>query len=260
MAELDGEVYALGGKRLKSVSRYSPTTNQWFPVPSMQVARSDATAVSCQGQLYIFGGFDGYSALRSAEVYNLSAKKWKLLPPMCGPRSGAKAAALGSKIFVSGGWDGTRELRSLLCFDVNDKSWTGLPDMITPRSNHALVVQEGKLLAVGGYDGTSTTADVESYDFSTWTWSPVGSLPTPRSGFCTAVVPAAAVEQSLRNNIDNKVESLDRQRIILGREISMENRHHIHEEIHDVGLRVESFSSYYDSDLDSGMQEDGDHT
>ena len=111
---------------------------------------------------------------------------------------------------------------------------------ITARSHHGLVVQEGKLVAVGGYDGISTTAAVESYDFSVGTWSPVGSLPIPRSAICTAVVPASAVEQGLRNNIDNKVESLDRQRIILARE----HRDQIQQEIRTLllNLNIKNFN------------------
>ena len=134
------------------------------------------------------------------------------------------------------GWYET--LKRFLCFDLKSKSLTRLPYMITPRCNNALVMQEGKLVAVGGYDGPSTTADVQSFDFSVGTWSSVSSLPTPRSATWTAVVPAAAVEQSLRNNIDNKVESLDWQRIILGREMSMENRYHIQQEIHHAELML----------------------
>jgi len=54
-------IYAIGGfngrTRMNSVERYDPLTNQWEMCPAMVHQRSDASACSLYGRVYVAGGF-----------------------------------------------------------------------------------------------------------------------------------------------------------------------------------------------------------
>ena len=212
---LDQQLYAMGGNnqdsRLSSGELYNVEENQWYPAPSMKRTRSDAAVTVCMGKIYVLGGFDGFNPTNSVDVYNPLGNKWRSLNrPMNTRRSGVKAVSIGEKIYVVGGWDGKNRLKSGEVFDVHDKAWSKLPDMIVPRSNHCLEVLCGRLFAIGGYEGSTTTAYVEALDLETGVWSLVGTLPSSRSALSSCVVPAAAVQDQLRNHLECKEQYLDR--------------------------------------------------
>ena len=103
---LDGCIYAMGQspppsllshvpggrdaqfsmERLRSVEVYMPSTNQWFPAPSMTQQRSDAAAVTLGGKIYMVGGLsDGLDEnslpslvpTSSVEKFNPATRRWK---------------------------------------------------------------------------------------------------------------------------------------------------------------------------------------
>lgn len=62
VVELNGLIYAMGGydgkRRLESVERYDPKTNQWELLPDMDMNRSDAHACVLDNKIYIIGLFN----------------------------------------------------------------------------------------------------------------------------------------------------------------------------------------------------------
>lgn len=52
---IGGEIYAVGGfdgrSRMKSAETYDPQKNQWHIIPSMNRARSDASAAALNGRV-----------------------------------------------------------------------------------------------------------------------------------------------------------------------------------------------------------------
>ena len=214
-------LYAIGGMSsfdfvhqpwLNTVEIYDLEENQWVLAASMNRNIADAAVTVCRGKIYILGGRDNGSITNSIEVYNPAVNKWKYLNnPMNVKRSRAKAVCIEDKIYVVGGWDGSRRLKTCEVYCVNDRTWSSLPDMLVPRSNHCLEVVNGRLLAIGGYDHMGhTTAHVESLNLETKVWSLVGTLPSSRSSLSSCVVPAAEVQEELRNYLECKEEFLDR--------------------------------------------------
>jgi hypothetical protein len=55
---------------MASVERYTPEQNLWEVIPSMARARSDASAASLNGRIYVAGGFTGTEVLNSVESYD----------------------------------------------------------------------------------------------------------------------------------------------------------------------------------------------
>lgn len=59
VAELNGFIYAMGGydgnNRQNTAERYDPKTNQWTMIAPMSVQRSDASACTLNGKVYITG-------------------------------------------------------------------------------------------------------------------------------------------------------------------------------------------------------------
>lgn len=55
---------------MASGERYDPALNQWEMISSMNRQRSDASAASLRGKVYIAGGFTGTEVLISVETYD----------------------------------------------------------------------------------------------------------------------------------------------------------------------------------------------
>ncbi|MBW6475169.1 MAG: hypothetical protein K0B14_18725 [Anaerolineaceae bacterium] len=64
-----------------------------------------------EGQLYLFGGWDGERALDVVYMYDPGADAWQVRTPMSSARSHAGAAQAGGKIYVMGGWDGDQAVK-----------------------------------------------------------------------------------------------------------------------------------------------------
>jgi len=114
----NGMIYAVGGgiagqtpQETTRIDRYDPGTDQWTvnAIPPMATRRTHlgATLPTIYGRMFVFGGWDGYTALADAEVYDPWTNTWSALPPMPTARYKAAYAAVGYKIYVIGGnWGG----------------------------------------------------------------------------------------------------------------------------------------------------------
>jgi N-acetylneuraminic acid mutarotase len=69
----DGRIYAIGGSdgtvARGSFDVYTPSTNEWKPLPPLQSGRSGLAAVGINGAIYVIGGRLGESYSDSLEVY-----------------------------------------------------------------------------------------------------------------------------------------------------------------------------------------------
>ncbi|MGB9872617.1 MAG: VWA domain-containing protein [Anaerolineae bacterium] len=114
----NGMIYAVGGgiigqtpQETTRIDRYDPSSDQWTvnAIPPMATRRTHlgATLPTIYGRMFVFGGWDGYTALANAEVYDPWTNAWSALPPMPTARYKAAYAAVGYKIYVIGGnWGG----------------------------------------------------------------------------------------------------------------------------------------------------------
>lgn len=174
--KLNDELYVIAGfdgmRRLTSVEKYSPQSNQWVLVKPLNTPRSDAAAVVHNGTIYIFGGYAGDS-LCSAELYDAQTDTWHHIMQMQCKRSGASAISIPNedKILVIGGFDGHSRVETTEYYDPMSNTWTYGPSMQKERSNFATCVIGDKLHVVGGYTGAVTLKDVEIFDTKKKFWT-----------------------------------------------------------------------------------------
>lgn len=106
----------------------------------MNSSRSDASAASLNGKLYICGGFNGQECVNTAECYDPANDIWTLLAPMSSRRSGVGVVSLGRFLYVVGGYNGTERLNTCERYDPDKHRWETLTSMMTPRSNFGIEV------------------------------------------------------------------------------------------------------------------------
>ncbi|WP_079196117.1 Kelch repeat-containing protein [Streptomyces sp. CB03578] len=190
-------VYALGGTTLTGadpiltrVEAYSPATNTWATVSSLQTARSGlgATGAPCPGDLglrgtcvyAVGGGNTGDAALITAEVYSPELDGWQPLPDMPTER-GLTAAATApcpdgmtdGCVYAVGGTNGTDNLAALDAYSPVTNAWVTLPPMPTARRALAAAAapcpktrKSDCVYALGGLPGADETPTSKAEAFA----------------------------------------------------------------------------------------------
>jgi DNA-binding CsgD family transcriptional regulator/N-acetylneuraminic acid mutarotase len=102
------------------------------------------------GQLYLFGGWDGTAYLTLSLRYDPTTEQWTTLEPMPTARAFAGAGTIGETIYVVGGYDGQNELATCQAYHPRSDAWQDCPAMNAPRGGLNVAVVAGALYAVGG--------------------------------------------------------------------------------------------------------------
>ncbi len=111
-AVINGEIFIPGGRT--SSANQQPTdkmevfdtnTRQWHLGTSLPVALSAYCLVAYDGDLYVFGGWDGKNYRNSVYSYDPALDTWQERTPMATARGFCGAAEAGGRIFVIGGID-----------------------------------------------------------------------------------------------------------------------------------------------------------
>ncbi|UYV69012.1 KLHL10 [Cordylochernes scorpioides] len=200
VAVLDRVIYAMGGydgqRRQNTAEKYDYKTNQrpgvvtqWLMIASMHSPRSDASATSLNGQVFITGGFDGSICMNSVESYNPATNQWTNVTPMRSRRSGVSCINYHDQLYVLGGFNGISRLCSGERYNPKTDTWTYIPDMSISRSNFAMAIIDEMIFVIGGFDGVTTIYNVESYSDKTNTWTDMTRMNIFRSALAACVVP-----------------------------------------------------------------------
>ena len=112
-------IYVPGGRRADGeptdiLEIYDPRRDSWSMGAPLPQAVSAYALVGFEGQMYLFGGWDGTQALDVVYVYDPQTDAWQEGTAMPTARYYAGAAQAGGKIFVFGGWDGDQ------VFDISE--------------------------------------------------------------------------------------------------------------------------------------------
>ena len=86
---------------LKSVEKYSPDSNKWSRVASMNTARRSPGVVNYRNRLYVVGGMGVDDDLSSVEVFNPYTGDWSFLPLEMKEVNGWCSACLGSILNIN---------------------------------------------------------------------------------------------------------------------------------------------------------------
>ena len=111
-AVIGGKIYVPGGRTstgevTNKLEIYSPLEDTWESGKNIPVGLSAYALVSYEGNLYLFGGWDGERYVSSVYEYVPELDQWNEMTPLSAERGFAGAAVAGGKIYVIGGYDGT---------------------------------------------------------------------------------------------------------------------------------------------------------
>ncbi len=135
LAELNGQIYAVGGRDetlacRNSGEKYDPVLNEWQPIAGMAKCRSCFGLVSLGNCLYTIGG----PHMKCGEKYDPSEDRWSPIPEMNVTKySTSAAASIGGRLFVIGQSSYERDVFCAELFDPVANRWqmaTPPPDMM----------------------------------------------------------------------------------------------------------------------------------
>jgi DNA-binding CsgD family transcriptional regulator len=112
---IGAKIYVPGG-RLENghptdiLEVYDIRIDEWEHKTPLPIKVSGYALVAYEGQMYLFGGWDGEKALDVVMRYDPVDDSWEEAASMPTARAYAGAAAVGGKIYVVGGWDGEQAL------------------------------------------------------------------------------------------------------------------------------------------------------
>jgi N-acetylneuraminic acid mutarotase len=92
-----------------------------------------------EGQLYLFGGWDGKLCRQDVFVYNPASQQWSKGNAMPTARCNAGAAVVGNRIYVIGGEDAGAALRANERFDPANGQWEGAAPLTAAVAQPAVV-------------------------------------------------------------------------------------------------------------------------
>jgi DNA-binding CsgD family transcriptional regulator/N-acetylneuraminic acid mutarotase len=139
-AVINGLIYVPGGR--PSIENMQPTnilaiyntnTDEWNTGASLPIPLSGYGLVAYDGDLYVFGGWDGQKYLNTVYVYDPTNNVWQEHTPMSTARAFCGVAEAGGRIYVIGGINenhtvDANEIYSPARDNNNNNPWTsGFP-------------------------------------------------------------------------------------------------------------------------------------
>ncbi|MDM8533019.1 kelch repeat-containing protein [Anaerolineales bacterium HSG25] len=173
---ISNTIYVPGGcnvdnEALDILEVYNPMSDTWRLGPTLPEPRCAYGSVAYEGELYLFGGWDGQDYTDTIFVFSPISDTWRLLDSHLPEAKGyLGAAVLNDDIYVVGGYDGQDEFDQTYTFSPQTDEWTEKATMQFPRGSLGLVATSNRLYAIGG--GWEIPVLVsEEYDPATDSWS-----------------------------------------------------------------------------------------
>lgn len=162
-AVIGGKIYIPGGRTQSGeitdiLEIYSPLEELWERGADLPVGLSGYAIVPFEGNLYLFGGWDGETYRNTVYEYNPEQDRWREMSPMSTVRGFAGAAVAGGKIYVVGGYDGRKGLTSIEVYipemeDTDAGPWSEAVPLPASRYGMGVVGLGNMIHVVGGQVG-----------------------------------------------------------------------------------------------------------
>ena len=231
MTALNGKLYLLGGRGIKPVEEYDPTSNRWRQLSPTPMEMNHFQALVVGDRIALVGAMTG-NYPKEPPVPNVwwftpAKDEWTKGPAMPAGRGrgGAGTVLYNDKIYLIGGntnghWNGFVPWVDVL--DLKTGLWSPLPDAPHARDHFQAALVDGKIVAAGGrrtYTETKHTFDltvpeVDVYDIESGKWTTLSNnIPTPRGGCMVAVRDGKVIitggESTAHALAHKEVEALD---------------------------------------------------
>lgn len=149
---------AADGRPIAALEVYDLRQDQWNSLAPLPLALSQYCLAAYEGNLYLFGGWDGEAYSSAVYRYDPETDAWSERSSLPGPLGGCGVAALPGKLLVIGGFDGTQALTQALAYFPNrdnsgDDPWEERPDLPEARHNLSVVTLANAAYVIGGQQG-----------------------------------------------------------------------------------------------------------
>jgi len=187
-ARLGGSRLVIGGGNAaeQSVVQQRGRTG-WHVVGHLPTPRSDLSAVTAGGHVYVLGGYDGRSAALADVLVSRTGRHWRTVCRLPVPvRYAATVLARGS-VWVLGGERDGAAVDDVQRVDLGTRRATVVGHLAHPVGHAAAVLLDGRILLVGGRtSGDHVTARM-------WWYRPGAVRPRPAGLLPHALADTAAV-------------------------------------------------------------------
>ncbi|KAG4912445.1 hypothetical protein JHK85_053737 [Glycine max] len=168
----------------------------------MSLVRSYALVVWLNGEIYVFGGGNGYVWYDTVESYNPVHDSWTLCRSLNQKKGRLSGAALNDKLFVVGGGNGVDSFSDVEMLELDIGRWIPTHSMLDKRFalvavefNGAIYATSGfdgndylnLMYALGGFDGDKIVPSIEVFDPRLGAWT-IGEPMNHRRGYSAVVV------------------------------------------------------------------------
>ncbi|MEP7103701.1 MAG: kelch repeat-containing protein [Candidatus Dojkabacteria bacterium] len=158
-------------------AEYSNVAGSWSTGTTGGVARHSHTAVTYNGNLYVWGGSTG-SVINSLDIYNFSSKIWTTGTAGGTARRYHVATVFNDKMYAWGGFNsgGTR-INTVDIYDLKLGTWSTGATGGTAKDAASGVVYNNKWYIWGGSTGSvSNTMDIYDFAANSWTTGTTGGI------------------------------------------------------------------------------------
>jgi DNA-binding CsgD family transcriptional regulator len=167
---------AADGQPVNVLEIYDPRRDTWSTGAALPKAVSAYALADYEGQMYLFGGWDGVRALDDVFVYDPQANEWREATPMTAARQNHSAAALRDKIIVLGGRNPDGILSSAVSYfpsrdAAGEDPWEPFVDLPEARYGFATASSGESLYIFGGSSDAAGEADLPfAYQLTGFEW------------------------------------------------------------------------------------------
>ena len=158
MVNLKSDIYIFGGLTnraapIKSIEKYSLTTNKHEVVADMFDERDCFCACALTDKIYFIGGCINIdTVLDTCLQFDTNVFEFEEVAKMNVARKYAACTVFDGRIVVSGGHDGRLNwLNSVEAYDPADETWTYMASMIEDRVHHKSAAGRNKIFVIGGH-------------------------------------------------------------------------------------------------------------
>ncbi len=148
-AIIGGKIYVPGGRLASGqvsneLEIYDPREDEWSKGAPLPVGLSAYALAALEGNLYLFGGWNGSEYVNTVYAYNPTNDNWTPKTNMGTARGSFGAATLGGKIYLVGGKDAKHSLDLVESYSPDLDSGTGTPwamqkSLPVPRSGMGVI-------------------------------------------------------------------------------------------------------------------------
>ena len=191
---LGEKIYVPGGKLANGqvtnrMEVFDPRKGSWETKAELPLAVSGYALATYEGQMYLFGGWDGKQVVDHAWRYDPFNDEWHAAADLPSARAYATAAEVSGKIFVMGGWDGTQDMQENLSFDPahdleGEPAWQKAIDLPEACSDCGAESISGMIFVIG-----QNAIWQLNYPYVEWIQIPFNTIPSGQHGFSSVISP-----------------------------------------------------------------------